>query len=189
MTADQLQALLRLPRSRAERWAPFVDEALAFAEIHSALRLAHWWGQVGHETGHLRYSREIWGPTKQQLRYEPGTTLATKLGNTRPGDGKRYMGRGWIQVTGRANYAALTKRLSAIMDDVPDFELAPLMLEDPRWCVLSAADYWRSRNLNRYADVGDIIALTKRVNGGLNGLADRQAITTHVLHVLGEQHA
>jgi putative chitinase len=184
--SDVLVRVLRCPRERADLHAPHMLEALRFAEINTPGRLAHWLGQVGHESGRLRYVREIYGPTPQQARYEPTTSLSRALGNTRPGDGARYLGRGLIQVTGRANYRALTARLRSVVGGtVPDFEAAPMLLQGVEWASMSAADYWRSRGLNRWADAGDILTLTKRINGGTNGLADRQAITAQALSILG----
>ena len=95
------------------------------------------------------------------------------LGNNQPGDGQRYCGRGLIQITGRANYAAARNRMRAIGIDCPDFEAEPEQLEEPWWAALSAADYWTSRGLNPLADAGDFEAITRRINGGLNGQADR----------------
>lgn len=186
LTPAMLRDCLLIPQRRAETWAPVMSEATAFASINTPQRLAYWLGQIGHETSRLRYVREVWGPTPAQARYEPPTTLAARLGNTRAGDGHRYLGRGLIQVTGRANYRGLTQRLRADLGSaVPDFEAAPRLVESPEWAAISAADYWRSRNLNRWADAGDIFTLTKRINGGANGLSDRTALTARALRILG----
>jgi putative chitinase len=176
------------PQSRAEALAPHVLCAMAFADVTTPLRIAHWLGQTGHESGRGRYTAELWGPTPSQVRYEPTTTLSARLGNTQPGDGRRYMGRGGIQVTGRFNYRALYQRLRGALKgkaNVPDFEEAPRMLQAADWAWLSAADYWRSRGLNRMADADDIYTLTKRINGGTNGIGDRQALTSRAKFLLG----
>ncbi len=184
VTPALLALSLGIPLHRAELWAPVMQPALELAEISTRERLAHWLGQVGHESGRLRYVREIWGPIPAQVRYEPSTKLSAALGNTRPGDGKRYMGRGLIQVTGRANYARCAQRLREVAGErSPDVLAAPAMLETPEWAALSAALYWRDRGLNRWADAGDILTLTRRINGGTNGLADRQAIYTQALGI------
>lgn len=173
-----LRAVWQCPPIRAELHAWPMLQAMQWAEINTPQRMAHWFGQLGHESGRGRYTREIWGPTAQQLRYEPTTTLSKTLGNTRPGDGARYMGRGLIQLTGRANYRAFSARAKAAFgSDTPDFEDFPRLLETSAWASFSAADYWRARGLNRWADADDLLTLTKRINGGTNGLADRHALT------------
>lgn len=187
MDPRTLADCLRIPLQRAAAHAPAIERACSFAEINTPLREAHFIAQVGHETGLLRYLREVWGPTSAQVRYERRTDapwaasganrLAYMLGNVKVGDGKRFMGRGALQTTGRTNYRRLTRRLKTeIGDDVPDFEAAPMLLEEPQWAWLSAADYWRMRGLNAIADADDILMLTRRINGGTNGLGHRQAL-------------
>lgn len=185
ISAAQLAAAIGAAPQRAERCVQHVNLLLQVAGCSTVQRAAHLLGQIGHESGRLRYSRELWGPTRQQLRYEPGTTLARRLGNTLAGDGARYMGRGWIQVTGRENYRTLTQRLRERLGNAaPDFEAEPEVLEQPRWAALSAADFWVSRGLNSYADADDIVGLTRRVNGGTNGLHERQALRAQAQAVL-----
>ena len=192
-----------LPIRRAVDRLASIQEAVKYAELNTPLRLAHYLGQVGHESLAFRYPREIWGPSAAQKRYErnfnapwPSTPtqarqalyavnrLAYTLSNHRAGDGIRYMGRGDLQTTGRGNYVRLTQRLRAKDINCPDFEAEPARLEQSPWVALSAADYWVMRNLNQWADVDDLYTLTKRVNGGTNGLAHRQAIKTAALAVL-----
>jgi putative chitinase len=176
MTPQQLQRILGIKMSLAARWAPLIARALDLSECNTPKRKAAWLAQIGHESGNLRYTREIWGPTKQQLRYEPGTTLAKRLGNTQSGDGERYMGRGLIQITGRVNYRMCSERMGFLLQNakVPDFEEQPELLERPDWAALTAALYWRQKKLNQFADNGDFTELTRRINGGYNGLAHRQ---------------
>lgn len=157
--------------------------------ITSFLNLAHFLAQIGHETGSLRYRQELWGPTLQQKRYERDfghewsktdkrNRLAFELGNSNPGDGSLYRGHGWIQTTGRANHRAVAARLRqrfAGVMYVPDFELHPQMLTNVWWAALSAADYWEWRKIGPLAEADDLEAVTRRVNGGLNGIADRTA--------------
>jgi putative chitinase len=132
--------------------------------------LAQFLAQVMHESGGLRYVREIWGPTKAQARYEG----RKDLGNTRPGDGKRFMGRDVIQVTGRSNYRQLTAWVRETFGKGPDFEAKPELLESPEWLGIGAIWYFLTRNgLIGYAAAGNIEMVTRRVNGGLNGYADR----------------
>jgi putative chitinase len=180
-----LQAVWQCPAIRAELHASYMLQAMAWADITTPRRIAHWLGQLGHESGRGRYTREVWGPTAAQARYEPTTSLSRLLGNVRPGDGLRYLGRGLIQVTGRANYRSFTQRARAALGEaVPNFEAAPRLLQSAEWASYSAADYWRSRSLNRWADAGDLLTLTQRINGGTNGIADRQALTARAAYVL-----
>jgi putative chitinase len=171
-TLDMLAAALGCPVSRV---APFSEHLLAACDayaINTPARLAAFLAQIGHESGSLRFVREVWGPTPAQARYEG----RADLGNVQPGDGQRYCGRGLVQTTGRSNYVALRNRLRVRLGpDVPDFEAQPDALEQPRWAAWSAADYWGWRKLNELADAGDFEAITRRINGGLNGQADRLA--------------
>lgn len=180
-----LQRVFGIKATVANEWVDQINEACAFAEINTPQRIAAFLAQIGHESGNLKYTREIWGPTKQQLRYERGTSLAKTLGNTEPGDGKRYMGRGLLQTTGRANYRMTRDRLRRYLgDSVPDFEAQPQLLQEKRWAAITAALYWRERKLNRFADSGNFYELTRRINGGDNGLAHRQALYTAALSIL-----
>ena len=133
--------------------------------------LAQFLAQVMHESGNLRYVREIWGPTAAQKRYEG----RKDLGNTQPGDGKRFMGRDVIQTTGRANYRALTAWVRKAFGANVDFEKTPELLESPEWLGISAIWYFLEarKDLIRYCREGNIEMVTRRVNGGLNGYADR----------------
>lgn len=132
--------------------------------------LAQFLAQVMHESGGLRYVREIWGPTKAQKGYEG----RADLGNTQPGDGKRFMGRDVIQVTGRANHRALTAWVRKTFGGGPDFEAKPELLESPEWLGIGAIWYFLTRKgLIDYARAGNNEMVTRRVNGGLNGYQDR----------------
>ena len=185
ITSALLQRVLGIKSTTANEWVDLINEACYFADIITPERIAAFLAQVGHESGNLRYTREIWGPTKQQLRYERGTSLAKTLGNTEPGDGKRYMGRGLLQTTGRANYRMTRDKLRKYLGDtVPDFEAHPQLLQEKRWAAITAALYWRERKLNRFADSGNFYELTRRINGGDNGLAHRQALYTAALSLL-----
>lgn len=169
MPPELLAQAAGIPVARAALWVEPLAAAFQYAACNTVKRRAAMIAQIGHESGGFRYVREIWGPTPAQSRYEG----RKDLGNTQAGDGKRYMGRGLLQTTGRANYARVTARLAGMA--CPDFVAHPEMLEQPRWAALSAADYWLDRQLNRYADADDWRGLTKRINGGFNGLADRLA--------------
>ena len=133
--------------------------------------LAQFLAQVMHESGGLRYVREIWGPTKAQKGYEG----RADLGNTQPGDGKLFMGRDVIQVTGRANHRALTAWVRKTFGGGPDFEAKPELLESPEWLGIGAIWYFLAarKDLIKYCREGNIEMVTRRVNGGLNGYQDR----------------
>lgn len=178
MTPELIVQALQVPPARAAAWVGPMAQACEMADITTAARVASWLGQIGHETGLLRYTAELWGPTAQQQRYEPVTSLSRQLGNAQAGDGRRYAGHGALQTTGRANHCRVRDRLRARLGPtVPDFEAHPLLLATPAWACLSAADYWIDRGLNRWADARDQLTLTRRVNGGTNGLAHRLALT------------
>lgn len=102
LTVDQLKEIMprmaKNPKTCAALF-PHLVAAMDEAQINTPLRIAAFLAQVAHESYEFKYMTEIWGPTDAQKRYEPPSTLATKLGNTQPGDGKRYMGRGPIQLT------------------------------------------------------------------------------------------
>jgi putative chitinase len=138
-------------------------------------RLAQFLAQIMHESGEFHYDEEVWGPTPAQQRYED----RADLGHSAAVDNEAYMFRGktGIQNTGRANHIAYRDWCrTTIGGNVPDFERDPeAMLTDP-WEGLAPIWYWDSRKLNRYADTGDIEMITRRINGGLNGYADRLAL-------------
>lgn len=145
-------------------------------------RLAQYLAQLAHESGRFVYDREVWGPTPAQARYD----TRTDLGNTaeRDGDGKLYMGRSGIQVTGRSNYEQFRDWCWANGLPAPDFVADPDAVNTDPWEGLAPIWYWSTRSLNRYADANDIEMVTRRINGGLNGFADRLAMFTRVALVL-----
>lgn len=172
LTAQIVKDAIGCPLQFAELYTPHLIEGCAAYGIDAPARLAAFLAQLGHESGGFRYVREVWGPTPAQATYEG----RKNLGNTEPGDGAKFKGHGLIQITGRYNHAAVRDRLRERFGAlVPDFEGNPEMLEQPRWAVLSACDYWDSRRLNLLADNGDFEMITRRVNGGLNGQTDRLA--------------
>lgn len=155
----------------AARKAAFLDRVKAFGgPLNHPPVFAQVLAQVLHESGGFRYVREVWGPTAAQKRYEG----RLDLGNAHPGDGKRYMGRDLVQVTGRANYRALTAWVRQTFGKGPDFEAQPELLESPEWLGIGVIWYFLTRNdLLRFCMAGNIEMVTRRVNGGLNGYADR----------------
>ncbi|MGO4416784.1 glycoside hydrolase family 19 protein [Cupriavidus sp. KB_39] len=175
ITPAILRAIMPAAGRRADVFAlPLVDAAQRF-DISKPARLAGWLAQLAHESGQLLYTREIWGPTPAQLRYEG----RVDLGNTEPGDGKRFIGRGLIQITGRKNYLLCGLGLHL------DLLAMPALLEQPIAAAASAGWYWQAHNLNRFADAGDFVGLTRAINGGTNGLADRQQFWARAKTALG----
>lgn len=160
---ETLRDVMRCPTDTATRFIEPINITLTRYQIDTPLRIAAFLAQIGHESGGLRYVREIWGPTSAQQRYEG----RADLGNTRPGDGRRYLGRGLIQITGRSNYEQVGRALG--IDAVGE----PEVLESPLYASLSAGWFWDSRRLNAMADVRDLHTITRRINGGYNGLQDR----------------
>lgn len=175
MTAEELAQATGARLERAELFLSHIVEAMdAYYISLTPERMSAFLAQVGHESGGLHYLIEIWGPTPAQARYEG----RTDLGNTEPGDGSKYRGHGLLQTTGRANHACARDRLrdKFPMLDVPDFEAEPTRLAEPQWAALSAADFWDEHGLNALADAGDFVKITRRINGGLNGEAERLAL-------------
>lgn len=174
VSAADLVAVLRCSERLATRFYEPLNLAMRRYGITTRERVAAFLAQIGHESGGLRYVREIWGPTKAQAGYEG----RRDLGNTEPGDGHRFLGRGLIQITGRANYRACGKALGI------DLEIAPESLESPLYAALSAGWFWDSRGLNALADAGEFKQITRRINGGTNGMADRLAYFERAREVL-----
>ena len=164
--------------------SPGFNEAMVAAGVTTVRRAAMWCAQLGHESVGLRYMREIWGPTPAQRGYEG----RVDLGNTRPGDGKRFMGRGPIQVTGRHNYTSLSQwaHKEGLVPTPTFFVDNPTELEKPRHGFLGAVWYWTTqRPLNQLSDAGDLTGATRAINGGTNGINDRRARYNRAL-ALGE---
>lgn len=160
-----------MPGARASRIAELLDPinvVLEQYEINTLARRAAFLATVAHETAQLTYLSEIWGPTSSQRRYDPPSSLAARLGNTKVGDGKRFRGRGLLMLTGRDNYQRAGDALGYSLVDDPD-----VVEHDPRWAAATAGWFWRVNGMNKVADSEDIRAVTLVVNGGTNGLADR----------------
>lgn len=184
VTKEQLVSIYNIKDSLAEHWISYINKALDYANCNTYERQAAFISQVGHESGNLKYVKELWGPTAQQLKYE-GTPLGNKLGNIKIGDGYKYRGRGLIQTTGRYNYKITYQELIKDFPDTPNFEMYPEKLEEKLYAALSAALYWNKNNLNLYVDSGDFTGLTKKINGGITGLRSRQELYNKALSILG----
>lgn len=175
MTPETLAAAMSIPLARAQKWAPALTKAMSGGQINTRLRIAAFLAQIGHESGSLVYVKEL-GSASYFAKYDG----RKDLGNTQPGEGAKFAGRGLIQVTGRANYLAASKTLFG--DD--RLLKTPELLEQPVWAAESAVWFWSSRNLNALADADRFTDLTKRINGGTNGLEDRKARYRQALKVL-----
>ena len=174
ITAQQLLQILPNAGPVAGVFVPVLNTAMNRYQIVGPKRIAAFIAQIGHESGQLKYVKEIWGPTAAQKRYEG----RADLGNTVAGDGSKYRGRGLIQITGRANYMACGEGLSLDLINHPE------LLERPQHACMSAAWFWATRGLNTLADAGQFDRITQRINGGQNGAADRQALYARALKVL-----
>ncbi len=138
-------------------------------QINTTLRIAHWIGQAAHETGRFAYLTEL-GNDSYFAKYDG----RADLGNTHPGDGARFRGRGLFQITGRANYAKYGAELKI------DLVGHPEQAATPNVATATACLFWRDHGLNALADLDDGTGITRKINGGLNGLADRLAYTDRI---------
>lgn len=162
MNVDTLLAAMPgLDRATATRYLPLMEAAMCESGITTEMRARMWLAQVGHESVSLRYMEEIASGAAYEGR--------TDLGNTHAGDGVRYKGRGPIQLTGRANYTAAGNALGLDLVNHPEFA------SNPATGFRVSAWWWRTHGLNEISDTGDVLAATRRINGGYNGLDDRQA--------------
>lgn len=146
-------------RARVSMFLPYLNKYMYRYGISTRMRVCHFLAQIAHESGELRYTKEIASGKEYEGRKD--------LGNTQKGDGVRFKGRGLIQITGRANYKQISKATGV------DFENHPEWLECPQWATMSACWWWNNRGLNALADRDELTNITKQINGGKNGLQDR----------------
>ena len=203
ISLSQLQQIL--PKAKPETLSHYcaaINRCLHKYKIDTPLRIAHFIAQIAHESGCLRYVSENLNYSKEALiqvfgKYFPNDNLASRYarnpekianrvyanrmsnGNEASGDGWRYRGRGFIQLTGKANYQSYKKDSGIDVVSNPD-EVA----QNPTVVVDAAGWYWDKNDLNRYADKDDIRNITRRINGGLNGLDDRQQYLDQAKQVL-----
>jgi len=197
VTADNLKAAMGCDGKTAAVWAQPLDDACRKFGITTPARLSAFLAQVGHESDSLRRLVEnvnyradgllrVWpsrftAQTAAEYARQPeriaNKVYGGRMGNgpEATGDGWRYRGRGPIQVTGKANYESIGELIQRAVPTAPDFVIDPDLMLEPRWGALAAAAYWDSHDLNELADAGQFERLTKRVNGGLIGWADRKA--------------
>lgn len=160
---------------RANKYAALLDKCTHATGIaENQKRLAMFLAQVLHESGHLRYTEEIASGQAYEGRSD--------LGNIYPGDGARYKGRGLLQITGRSNYEQMGRAMGLDLVNHPD------ILTTPANAVLSACTWWalRGAKINPLADAGKIQAVTKIINGGLNGIVEREKLYNKAIEVLCE---
>lgn len=168
ITEQTLRRMMPAAGARLDAHLPYIVPAMEKGRINTPDRIAAFLAQLAHESGEYRHMAEIWGPTEAQLGYEG----RADLGNIQPGDGRKFAGHGPIQITGRANHRACGAWLGL------DLEADPLLLTRPEYGTASAVWFWTIGNkqidLNLLADRGWFKAITRVINGGLNGLSDRR---------------
>jgi putative chitinase len=203
-TQDQLQQIIP-QNTHVEHWFEALSTILPDYEIDTPQRCAAFLAQCAHESGGFNAIQENLNYRAVTLRkvfpkYFPTDALAeeyaskpnkqeaianrvyaNRMGNgpETSGDGYRYCGRGLIQLTGKQNYSKFAESIDTPVEQVTEF------LQTFEGCVQSAAWFWEANNLNQYADSGDILTMTKRINGGTIGLEDRQKHYHHALQVFG----
>lgn len=176
MTADDLAKALGILPPRAEAWFAPLYQGMLSDGITTPVRQAMFIAQVGHESGSFLYVRELASGAAYEGRQD--------LGNVRQGDGRRFRGRGLIQITGRANYEKASQALFG--DD--RLLKRPEILEERTNAAISATWWWKAHGLNEMADPGNetaFLRVTRRINGGTNGLEDRRQRWARAKAVLG----
>lgn len=159
MTADELRQVMPYSAGRVDAFVQPLTDAMAEFAINTTRRRAAFLAQVAHESGELRFLRELSDGKQYEGRGD--------LGNDQPGDGPRYKGGGLLQITGRANYRAAGAELS-----VP-LEANPTLIETPPVAARTAAWFWDLKGLNELADADKFGEITRRINGGYTGLDER----------------
>ena len=165
-----------LTQKKADEYFPHLFSAMVeFGINENRLRQAAFLAQIAHESLELRFMHEIWGPTKMQKKYEG----RDDLGNKHPGDGKRYMGRGPIQLTGRKNYKQYGESLNLPLEENPELAATPEV------AFRVAGKFWQNHKCNELADAQKFTEITRLINGGLNGLEVRRRYFTLAKSLLG----
>ena len=203
ITQDQLQQLLPYNR-QIPQWHEALVTVLPSYDITTPLRIAAFIAQCSHESGqftvleeNLNYRAEtltrLWPtrfppdvaaryvamPNKQEAIANRAYGNRMGNGDEASGDGYKYRGRGLIQLTGKDNYASFS------LSEDNEALVKPELVSQPNLAVQSACWFWKTNNLNRFADVGDIEGMTRAINGGYNGLEERKKNYEHALQVLG----
>lgn len=162
LTEHKLADAYGVASAQVKPYVNWLNEYCQQYEINTPLRLAAFLAQIGHESGRMRYVEEMGKGYAYEGRKD--------LGNIHKGDGEKFKGRGLIQLTGRYNYEAISKDLGI------DFVNNPTLLALPEYAVWSACWYWDKHNLNALADEGRFRDITRKINGGYNGLEDREKL-------------
>lgn len=171
ITDAQIRRMFPNAGARLDPHLPFIGPALAAGKLDVPKRAAAFLAQLAEESGEYRYMHEIASGEEYEGRAD--------LGNTEPGDGMRFKGGGPMQVTGRANYRACGEALGV------DLEEQPELIQTPQYATASAVWYWNSRQLSNLADQDWFKEITRRINGGYNGLAERVAYWLRNRMILG----
>lgn len=164
--------------SKRQTYLPYINQFMPEYGINTKERTAAFLAQIGHESGQLFYCEEIASGKAYEGRLD--------LGNTQKGDGVKFKGRGLIQITGRANYQQLTNQMRGLPMGV-DFVTQPHLLKEPEYAVKSACWWWHNRKLNELADTdseANFKRITRIINGGYNGYADRYKIWQRAKQIL-----
>jgi len=201
LTKEQLTQLIP-GNPYVDYWHSAMERCLPDYDINTPRRVAAFMAQCGHESGNFRFLKEnlkyrAASLTKVWPKYFPNMDIANqyagneekianrayagRMGNgpEESGDGWRFCGRGLIQLTGRNNYQNFADSIETDINDIPAY------LATFEGAVQSACWFWETNKLNQWADKGDMLTLTKRINGGTLGLDDRIKHYQHALHVMG----
>lgn len=168
LTAQQLHEIYPMAKSRVEKYLDAINKTLSEFDIITSTQVAAFLAQIGHESLQLYYTEEIASGKAYEGRQD--------LGNTSPGDGVRFKGYGFIQVTGKTNHTKCANYFGIPLDELPKW------LRTPEGACRSSGLYWKTHNINSVAD--DILKTTKKVNGGTNGLKERTKLFQIALGVL-----
>lgn len=161
ITTEQLTNIIGIKyANKAGQIVPYLLQTIEMYQINTPLRLCHFLAQVLHESGGFFYVEELASGAAYEGRKD--------LGNINEGDGVRFKGRAYIQITGRANYQSITNEFKH------DFVTNPKDLSNIEYAMKASGWFWNKKSLNLLADKDDITSITKKVNGGLNGFDDRK---------------
>ena len=172
MQVTESQLMQIMPRlKKPSTWLPLLNEAMAKFQINTPLRASAFLAQLAHESGQLRYMEELASGEAYEGRKD--------LGNVKPGDGKKYKGRGPIQLTGRGNYGRAGRELALPLEATPE------LVATPKVGLLVAGWFWSRAGLNLLADAKEFDRITRKINGGYNGKADRDKYYKKACAVFG----